>query len=116
MRNFAVKLLFALIALSFLLTACNRSSADLRQQVMGTWFQGPHTLTLNPDGSYTSIFPGHPTVTYHAQWHIERGCLVVTGVRSNSLPMAGDTTVKIVLADNHHLELALGTNRISMIR
>ena len=111
-----MRIVFTLIALSFLMTACDRHGADLRQQVVGNWFQGPHNLTLAPDGSYTSIFPGNHAITYKAKWHIERGFLVVTDVRSNSVPMAGNTTVKIVLVDKHHLELALGTNRISMIR
>jgi hypothetical protein len=111
-----MKIVFALIALSLLMTACNRHDADLRQQVTGSWVQGPHTLTLAPDGSYTSVFPGNPAITYKARWHIDRGFLVVTDVRSNSVPMAGNTTVKIVLVDKHHLEMALGTNRISMTR
>ena len=111
-----MRIVFTLIALSFLMTACDRHGADLRQQVAGTWIQELHTLTLAPDGSYTSIFPGKPAITYKAKWHIESGFLVVTDVRSNSVPMAGNTTVKIVLVDKHHLELALGTNKISMTR
>ncbi|MGB8367842.1 MAG: hypothetical protein ACLPYZ_03935 [Limisphaerales bacterium] len=111
-----MRTVLALIALCFLVTACNRHGADLRQQVAGTWEQGPHTLILAPDGSYTSVFPGKPATTYKARWHIDRGFLVVTDVSSNSVPMAGNTTVKIVLVDKHHLEMAVGTNRISMIR
>ena len=111
-----MRTVLALIALNFLMTACDRHGADLRQQVAGSWVQGPHTLTLAPDGSYTSIFPGNHAITYKANWHIERGFLVVTDVRSNSVPMAGNTTMKIVLVDKHHLELALGPNRISMMR
>lgn len=98
------------------MTACDRHSPDLRQQVAGTWRQGLHTLTLAPDGSYTSIFPGNPAITYKAKWHIDRGYLVVTDVRSNSVPMAGNTTVEIVLVDKHRLVLAFGTNGISMTR
>lgn len=98
------------------MTACGRHDTDLRQQVVGTWEQGPHTLTLAPDGSYISIFPGKPAITYKAKWRIERGYLLVTDVKSNSVPMTGNTTVKILLVDKHHLELALGTNRISMMR
>ena len=108
--------LITLVTLSLLVTACGRHSADLRQQVVGSWFQGPHTLILAPDGSYTSIFPGNHAITYKAKWHIESGFLVVTDVRSNSVPMAGNTTVKIIFVDKHHLELALGNNGISMIR
>jgi hypothetical protein len=111
-----MRTVLTLIALCFLVTACNRHGADLRQQVAGTWEQGPHTLILAPDGSYTSVFPGNHAITYKARWHIDRGSLVVTDVISNSVPMAGNTTVKIVLVDKHHLEMALGTNRISMIR
>ena len=74
------------------MTGCDSHGADLRRQVTGTWLQGPHTLTLAPDGSYTSIFPGKPAITYKARWHIERGFLVVTDVSSNSVPMAGKTT------------------------
>ncbi len=105
------------IALCLLLTACGRRDADLQKLVVGKWLQGPHTLTLGRDGSYTSIFPGKPPVIYQARWQIEQGSLVVTEVKSNSVPMAaGNTTVKIVKVDKHHLEMALGTNRISMIR
>ncbi len=111
-----MRTVLAFVVLSFLVTACGRHGADLRQQVVGTWRQGPHTLTLAPDGSYTSIFPGRPAVTYKARWHIERGFMMVTDVKSNTVPMAGNTTVKILSVDKHHLELALGTNRISMVR
>jgi hypothetical protein len=111
-----MRIVLTLIALCLLVTACNRKGADLRQQIVGTWSQGPHTLTLSPDGSYTSIFPGKPTITYKAKWHIERMFLVVTDVKSNSVPMAGKTTLKIILVDPHHLVLALGTNGISMTR
>jgi len=111
-----MRIILTLIALSFLVTACDSHGADLRQQVAGTWRQGPHTLTLAPDGTYTSIFPGNPPISYKARWHVERGFLVVTDVRSNSVPMAGNTTLKIVLVDQHHLVLALGTNGISMTR
>jgi uncharacterized protein YcfL len=111
-----MRIVFTLIALSLLMTACGPHDADLRQQVAGTWFQGPHTLTLAPDGSYTSIFPDKPAITYKAKWHIERGFLMMTDVSSNSVPIAGNTTVKIVLVDKHHLELTLGTNLMSMIR
>ncbi len=104
------------LALGFLVTACNHHGTDPRQQIVGTWVQGPHTLTLAPDGSYTSVFPGKPAITFKAKWHLDRGFLVVTDIRSNSVPMAGSTTVKIVQVDQHHLEMALGTNRISMFR
>ena len=116
MRNFVVRTILSLAVTGFLLTACNRHGGDLRQQVVGTWVQGPHTLTLSPDGSYTSVFPGKPTVTYKAKWHIDRGYLVVTDIKSNSVPVAGNNTVKIVLVEPHHLEMAMGTNRISMVR
>lgn len=105
-----------LAALGFLLTACNRHGADPRQQIVGTWVQGPHTLTLAPDGSYTSVFPGKPAITFKAKWQIDRGFLVVTDIKSNSVPMTGNTVVKIVQVDQHHLVMALGTNRIVMIR
>jgi len=111
-----MRTVFILIALNFLMTACDSHGADLRQQVVGTWMQGPHTLTLAPDGSYTSIFPGKHVITYKARWHIERGFLVVTDVSSNSVPVAGNTTLRIVLVDKHHLVLALGTGGISMTR
>jgi hypothetical protein len=112
-----MRIVLTLIALCFLMTACGRHDAALRQQVAGTWSQGPHTLTLAPDGTYTSVFPGKPPITYKAKWHIERGFLFVTDVKSNSVPMpGGNTTVKIVFVDKHRLELALGTNRISMLR
>jgi hypothetical protein len=111
-----MRTVLTLIALSFLVTACNRHSSDQQRQVAGTWLQGPHTLTLAPDGSYTSIFPGDHVITYEARWHIERGFLVVTDVKSNSVPLAGNTTLKIILVDKHHLVLALGTNGISMTR
>jgi len=105
-----------LIALGLLVTACDRRDTDLRQQIAGTWSQGPHTLTLAPDGDYTSIFPGQPPITYKAKWHIRRGFLFVTDVKSNSVPMAGNTTLKIILVEQRHLVLALGTNGISMTR
>lgn len=105
-----------LAASGVLLTSCNRPGTDVRQQLAGTWFQGRHTLTLAPDGSYTSVFPGEPAIIYMARWHIDGDFLVVTDVKSNSVPIAGDTTVKIVLVDRFHLEMALGTNRISMLR
>ncbi len=111
-----MRIILTLIALSFLVTACDRHGADLGQQVAGTWSQEAHILTLAPDGTYTSIFPGNPPTTYKAKWHIEHEFLLVTDVSSNSVPMAGNTTVKILLVDKHHLELALGTNRISMMR
>jgi len=114
--KFAVKLLFTLIALSLLGTACNPSNETLRRRVAGTWIQGMHTLTLDPDGTYTSIFPGEPAITYKARWQIEHGCLVVTNVSSNAVPIAGDTTVQIVLVDSYRLEMALGTNKIWMTR
>jgi hypothetical protein len=111
-----MRTVLALIAVSCLVTACDSRGADLRQQIVGTWSQGPHTLTLAPDGTYTSIFPGKPPVTYRAKWHIERGFLLVTDVKSNSVPMAGTTTLKILQVDKHRLVLALGTNGISMTR
>ena len=111
-----MRIIITLVALGLWVTACGRSDTNLRQQVAGTWTQGPHTLTLSPDGSYTSIFPGKPPVTYKARWHIDRGYLVVTDVKNNGAPMAGNTTVRIVLVDQHHLEMDLGTNRISMVR
>jgi hypothetical protein len=111
-----MRIVLTLIALGLLVTACGRQDAGLRRRVAGTWYQGPHTLTLAPDGSYTSVFPGKPTVTYKARWHIERGFLMVTDVKSNSTPISGNTTLKIVLVDQHHLVLALGTNGISMTR
>jgi hypothetical protein len=111
-----MRIVLTLIALSFFMTGCGRHDANLRQQVVGTWEQGAHTLTLAPDGSYTSIFPGKWVITYTAKWRVERGYLVVTDVKSNSVPMAGNTNVKILAVDKHHLELALGTNRISMAR
>jgi len=116
MRNFVVRLVLWLAVPGFVLTACNRHGGDLRQQVVGTWVQGPHTLTLAPDGSYTSVFPGKPTITYKAKWHIDRGYLVVTEIKSNSVPVAGNNSVKIVLVEPHRLEMAMGTNRISMVR
>ena len=114
--NFAICPTRALIAVVFLMTVCDSRGADLRQQVVGTWTQGSHTLTLTPDGTYTSVFPGKPPVTYTARWHIENGFMLVTNVKSNSVPIAGNTTVKILLADKHHLEMGLGTNVISMRR
>jgi len=116
MRNFVVGIIPTLAALSFLVTACNRHGTDVRQQIVGTWVQGPHTLTLAPDGSYTSVFPAKPPITYKARWHIDHGYLVVTDIKSNSVPVAGNNTVKIVAVDSHHLEMTLGTNRIVMIR
>jgi len=111
-----VRIFIALGFICFLATACNRHSAQLRQQVAGTWAQGPHTLTLGPDGSYTSVFPGKPPVTYKARWRIEGDLMLVTDVRSNSVPIAGDTSVKIVSVDKHRLEMELAGNRISMRR
>jgi hypothetical protein len=111
-----MRIVLTLMALCFLATACGKKDTDLRQQIMGTWTQGPHTLTLAYDGSYISIFPGRPMITYQARWRVERGYLVVTDLKSNSVPMAGNTVVKIVSVDKHHLEMALGTNRISMVR
>jgi hypothetical protein len=111
-----MRIVLIFVALCLWLTACGRHEADLQKQIVGRWLQGPHTLTLGPDGSYTSIFPGKPAITYKARWHIERGFLVVTDVTCNSVPVAGNTTVKIVKVDKHQLEMTLGTNRISMIR
>jgi len=111
-----MRIVLTFIALCLLLTACGHRDADLQQRVVGKWLQGPHTLTLGADGSYTSIFPGKPPLTYTARWHVEQGNLVVTDVKSNSVPVAGNTTVKIVKVDKHRLEMSLGTNRISMIR
>ena len=111
-----MKVLYALLALCWLATACDRQNASLPQRVAGTWHQGPHQLTLAPDGRYTSVFPGRPPVTYTAQWRIERDCLVITEVKSNAVPIAADTTVRIVSVDKHRLEMALGTNHISMVR
>jgi hypothetical protein len=117
MPKFVIRIVLTVLALGFLVTACGRKDSDLQKQVLGTWNQGPHTLTLAADGSYLSIFPGRPMITYKAKWRIERGYLVVTDVKSNSVPMAaGNTTVKIVAVDKHRLEMALGTNRITMLR
>jgi hypothetical protein len=114
--NLTLRTALTLMAMSFLLTACDSRGADLRQQLTGTWSQGAHTLTLAPDGTYTSLFPGKPPVTYKARWHVEHGFLMVTDVKSNSVPIHGNTTLKIIMVDNHHLVLALGTNGISMTR
>ena len=112
-----MRIVLTLMALGLLLTACGRKDARLEKQVAGTWYQGPHTLTLEKDGSYLSIFPGKPMVTYQAGWRVERGYLVVTNITSNSVPMPrGNTAVKILKVDKHHLEMTLGTNRISMLR
>lgn len=111
-----MKLRFTLIALSLLGTACNRSSDDLQWQVTGTWSQGIHTLTLGADGTYTSVFSAKHTITYKARWRIENQFLILTDVSSNSVPLADNATVKIVLVDKHRLELSSGTNRIWMTR
>jgi hypothetical protein len=114
--NFVMRIVLTLIAPGLLVTACGRGKTDVRRQITGTWHQGPHTLTLAADGSYTSIFPGKPGVTFKGRWHIEREFLVVTDLKSNSVPMAGNTTVRIVAVGEHHLMLAFGTNGIAMTR
>ncbi|HTY89088.1 MAG TPA: hypothetical protein VMB80_16700 [Candidatus Acidoferrum sp.] len=116
MRHFVVRILLTLGIPGLLMTACKRQAADLRQQVVGTWTQGPHTLTLAPDGTYVSVFPGRPNITYTAKWHLDRGYLVVTDIKSNSVPVAGNNSVKILSVEPHRLDMALGADRISMVR
>jgi hypothetical protein len=111
-----MRIVLTLIALSLLVTACKRKGPDVRQYVVGTWYQGQHTLTLSTNGDYISVFPGKPDITYKGKWRIDRGTLIVTDVKSNSVPMAGVTTVQILMVSKQRLELALGTNRISMVR
>jgi hypothetical protein len=111
-----MRIVLTLIALSLLVTACKRKGPDVRQHVVGTWYQGQHTLTLSPNGDYISVFPGKPNITYTGKWRMERESLIITDVKSNSAPMAGNTTVKVLMVSQHRFELALGTNRISMTR
>ena len=111
-----MRIVLTMMVLCCLATACKKKSPDVRPYVIGTWYQGQHTLTLSTNGDYISVFPGKPGVTYKGKWRMERGTLIITDVKSNSAPMPGTTTVQVLLVGKHRLELALGTNRISMVR
>jgi hypothetical protein len=109
----------AFIASVLLLTICGCSDTAERRQIVGTWFQNTHTLTLASDGSYTSTFPDFPkghTTTYDGRWSIEWGRLAFTGVHSNSISVSDVSSSKIVSLDDHSLVLDIGTQKISLSR
>jgi hypothetical protein len=108
-RQCTVRYTITFIALILSLTACGRRDTEIRRDITGTWFQGSnnaHTLTFASDGTYISIFGGyqdHHIITYEGKWTIKRGGLVLSGVRSNSTPLADPPFQTIFRVDDHYL-------------
>jgi hypothetical protein len=101
------------------MTTCGCSDKAERRQIIGTWFQGNHTLTLASDGSYTSVFPEDPkghTTTFDGTWRIAWGRLVLTEVHSNSIAVSGVFSSKIYILAEHSLGLDIGRHKMSLSR
>jgi hypothetical protein len=86
-----------------------RHSSDdkLGKQVTGTWIrEGPGTLTITPDGSFSSVFsmPDHTNI-FTGTWQIADGVFLMT-LTNASVPQArkligGVERYKIVHMDDH---------------
>jgi hypothetical protein len=115
-----MKFILTLIALTLLLTGCNRD-AMLSRKIVGTW-QADSSMTeeFNGDGSFLfSKRNSNQTNDFSGEWQIKNGFLILslknaTGPSPDGHP--GDTvSFKIVHADTHYLTCVMGqkTNTLS---
>src|SRR5579862_5550413 len=107
------------IALILLVAGCSRGDAKSRSQIIGTWSQGLHTLTLASDGTFTSIFPADPKspeINFYGNWNLKWGRLTFTNIRSNSVSILNVGSSKVVSVDDHHLDLDQGSGTYSLAR
>ena len=107
------------IAVILLMTSCGPGDAKTQSQIIGTWSQGLHTLTLASDGTFTSIYPVYQkesATTFYGNWNVKWGRLMFTNIRSNSVSILNVGSSRIVSVDEHHLDLGEGAGTISLTR
>jgi hypothetical protein len=107
------------IAMILPVTGCGPGDAKTRSQIIGTWSQGLHTLTLATDGTFTSIFPADQrdsVTTFYGNWNVKWERLMFTNIRSNSVSIPNVGSSRIVSVDEHHLDLDEGTGTFSLAR
>ena len=110
-----------ILALSLLLTACNRRDAKLGHQLLGTWTGEAEaaTMTFAPDGGFL-IVKKSDTNIYAGTWQIRDGVLVMKITKSPSLhghSQAGpETRCKIVSMDSHQFVYTVDGSTFTLSR
>jgi hypothetical protein len=101
------KFTFIILALSLLLTACNRRDSKLDQQIAGTWTrEGSGTLTFAPDGSFLIVVvkPDH-TNSFAGTWQTKHRVLIMTLTNApviNVRSLIGGVEQYNIIAVNDH--------------
>jgi hypothetical protein len=77
-----------ILGLSLLLTACSRSDADLRRQVVGTWTrEETSTMNIAPNGGYTLVArEPNRTNLFAGTWQIRNGVFILTLTNAPAAP------------------------------
>ena len=116
-----MKIIFTILTLSLLLTACSRQDANFSKQIVGTWQANGDVEMFNADGSFlvTTSNSDH-TNDYAGTWQIKSGVMTVTPTNvSGPEPevQVGDTMLfKIIRIDAHHLSYEINGQTISCNR
>jgi hypothetical protein len=111
--------LVLLLAPLFLMAGCGQRDASLRQKIAGIWAltNGHGVITMAPDGSLLSRFTGSTqSWTFEGTWQLQADQIVITTVKSNSLPFSDVVRGRIIRADGHALIYDLNGQTISLIR
>jgi hypothetical protein len=62
-----------------LLVGCKRSDAKLSRQLAGNWTHGAGSMSISPDGSFSSRWgSGDSLVSYQGTWLVKDHVLVMT--------------------------------------